>query len=879
MLKLAFIFMLIIATFGYIPPGILESFLHSPALLTGTGTSFVNLWVDQFTREKPGWRKIGTEPWLNSAGPGEPPAAYINSSMAYEACGYFCFQNLTGLAISVVNVTVQIYMRTTFFMGYVEPYLNNGTADYDLGEWHSLDAYIWQTLDVTAYCPTPSAVNATKIYFDSGAYGGAGMGSEVDAALLKVCYTHPAPEASNISYSSTVSGSNCTFSSKWRGIGLDKAYFVWNGTWLGEWEGSPLTDPWVGSPDTGWFNITKALPLFPGRTVGWYFSVSDTRGWGDSNVSYLTIVDYGTWQRINFTSCNYTTAGPDVWQDVYTSGMYVGSGWQENTMTHSSMTRWVRLDIMQTQDANFSLVVYEVQFYDAQISSYKSGVTVYAACGNDTGHISTAALDNNTATWWRHNLQVSGSHTLIVDCGSFINLTKVRFFLKSSEPKSQINMINIYTTGSWATYGTSPWINATGYPMNCISTSSSHAVCGNFKLQPVPNLSYLWVEAAMFEFNLSKAAPTTNVTFQYYSPDPDWYPHTWTGDSYNSSAIGWQAGNVSLSVLPVGSHLTNFTMRILNTGASNVIIDHVSLLVKTWTLADRLRFYASLASLDWTSEYFGLVLGMTTKTGFGNYIDSLAANGKWVDVIQWSVRAKKLGIEREAAIRNALGNISTVLKYLPSRDGGPVFSVYSRDLLYGCLFYSAKYNYLTTKWNATAAYNTFRNECQSHKGGYGGDPALLDISNDSSVFSSRRFYDENAETIGCYLVFYSLNVTKALDDAIEVWNWVNNNHWNETWQYYRYLPTSEDPLFECEAAFFLKIIALLEYYSPQVENTSRLYVDSFNRFLRNRWLSYQWLASSDNTKFCCVHAYDGNPESRLQNDLGSCGRFWASIRF
>lgn len=873
-IKLAFLFMLIIAVFGYIPPGILPV-LNPPTPPTGVQTTGVDLWCDAFTNTLSGWKKVGTTPYLSSIGPGDPPTNYVNSSVAYETVGYFTFTNLTYKATAIVNVTLSLYFKTTFFMGYVEVFLHNGTTGYDLGGWQMPDAYGWYDLLITEFCPTAVVINNTKVYFDSGSYGGAGTGTGIDGVKLIVYYTYAAPQAQNVSASTTLTGWNCTFSSNWTGNSLDKGIFGWNAT--GSWANDTVIDPWSGTPNQGWFNVTKTLPMTLAMKITYGFFVNDTDSWAGSGNYSITLTDYGVWTRMNFTSCNYTTTGPNTWQDVYTGGMYVGSGWTENTMTWGSMTRWIRLDIMQTQDANYSLAVYEVQFYDAKISNYKSGVTVYAACGNDTGHLSPAALDNNTAIWWSHTLAALASHTLIVDCGSVINLTKVRFNLNSSDPRSQINLINIYTTGSWFTVGTSPWLNTTNYPTAYVVTNASRAVIGDFRLQSVSNVQYLWIQEAYFTYNLTKVLSTTNITFQYYNPDLDWYPHAWTSDSLNSTATGWQQGNLSLSVIPMGVHLANFSMRIFNTGTANVSIDYVSLLCKTWTLIDRLKFYAGLNSVNWSeNQYYGSIVGQTSKTDLANYIDSLAASSQWWEVLKWSARCAKLGIERETAIRNALLYEDTILTYLPSRDGGPVFSVYWRDLLWSCLYYSAKYSYLTDKWNITAAYNTFRNECQTHKVDYDGDPAVLDISNDSSVFSAKRFYDENAETIGTYLVFYNLNVTSALDDAIEVWTWVNNHHWNETWQYFRYAPDSVDPMFECEATFFLKIIAMLKYYSPNAGNISRLNIDLYNRFLKLNWMSYQWCCGWDvsawvptNTKFALVHAYDGNTESRLQNDLGA----------
>jgi hypothetical protein len=126
-----------------------------------------------------------------------------------------------------------------------------------------------------------------------------------------------------------------------------------------------------------------------------------------------------------------------------------------------------------------------------------------------------------------------------------------------------------------------------------------------------------------------------------------------------------------------------------------------------------------------------------------------------------------------------------------------------------------------------------------------------------------RFYDEAASTLSSYLVFHELGVTGALDDAVDVWGYLNDNYWNDTDRYFKYQPFTLG--YECSGAYFLRIIAMLRWFKSDIPYADRLTEDTYQRFFENEWLSPQWTTSLTPTEstYYVIHFNTGNPQRRL----------------
>jgi hypothetical protein len=271
-------------------------------------------------------------------------------------------------------------------------------------------------------------------------------------------------------------------------------------------------------------------------------------------------------------------------------------------------------------------------------------------------------------------------------------------------------------------------------------------------------------------------------------------------------------------------------------------------------------------TVDWNSAvYAGMVFNERNKTDLEALIDNYSSAGDWSNVLKWTAISRKLGIERESAIKAALDGLPMVgpLPWTIKYSGVDYFGVEYKFALLGYQ-YAEKYNYRLDKWNKTNAYVFLKTAVNNE-----GHPVLFINGNGGTYTISYgpRYYDEAASTIQCFLVFYEMGIADGLDQALLWWNWTNNNLWHQDTHYKYGLSWSD---YECEAGFFAKIIANLEYYELDLGNWSRVSADLQNRFLIDNWNSKQWFSGSEgNTTHVVVHHYPSNAQRRLQNTIGA----------
>ena len=284
------------------------------------------------------------------------------------------------------------------------------------------------------------------------------------------------------------------------------------------------------------------------------------------------------------------------------------------------------------------------------------------------------------------------------------------------------------------------------------------------------------------------------------------------------------------------------------------------------------------------SPYVAYALSQN-QTSMQTMIDNYAATQQWLKVLEWAAICNKLWYNHipedvRTDINYALGN-ATMVDYLPwtgdAYSGANDFCVEYEWALYG-YYYAAQswalvYNpSITAKWNITAAYSQFDTSvnCSVNTPPNPFPSGLpLWIQADGIGMSySHRYYDESADTIECYLLFAGLlNMSDAVNRAVYWWNYLVRTHWTPSPGYFGY--TSQG-IYECEAAFFLKIISMLKYYYPSLDNWTYVLEDIDNRFLSEEWNSPQWVdASTSLTTYAVVHADPGNTQRRLENTLGA----------
>ncbi len=319
---------------------------------------------------------------------------------------------------------------------------------------------------------------------------------------------------------------------------------------------------------------------------------------------------------------------------------------------------------------------------------------------------------------------------------------------------------------------------------------------------------------------------------------------------------------ITLTLLLMGMLASASNIQL--TKAESRLIDYLQGLVNAINFGDE-----SADTIDYRSIYAGMMFGKNTTADLENLIDAYGNDStKWKHCLFLSSWAKKFGIERETAIKYALGNATMTSGGLPITSTTS-FVTSAKYALMG-FYWAIEYDYLLDKWNLTKAYENFEDAFNAadiwHE-------ALYEVINSTNYRSgSDRFYDEFSSTMQCFLIFDWLNVSQALNNALKIWDRINELHWVEasTRPHYGYTP--ESVTYECEAGFFLQDVALLNHRYFSMENWNRVLQDFKTRFLVQNWSSYQWLDNMNKTTYVVVHAYwysGGNPERRLENTLGA----------
>lgn len=280
------------------------------------------------------------------------------------------------------------------------------------------------------------------------------------------------------------------------------------------------------------------------------------------------------------------------------------------------------------------------------------------------------------------------------------------------------------------------------------------------------------------------------------------------------------------------------------------------------------RVESLINTVNWAGSiytvYLGYMLGTKTLSEFKNAWLALTDAR---EVLYWASVLMKLGIEDEAKIKWALDAVPMLPNGLPDNAGENTFHVSHRGVLYAGLYYAKKYNYQTSKWNVNTAYNSFKYAVQH---GMVPGAGVLWVYGDGTSFTigyGPRHYDEAAQSLDVFLMFYDLGVSAAMDDAVSIWNWIVANLWTGT--YFKYALNWD--CLECAVGGFYQIIAKLWQRNPNIQNIQLLSKDISYRFLANRWNSPQW--GGETSYFAVLHAYPSNTQRRLENTIMA----WSSL--
>jgi len=350
-------------------------------------------------------------------------------------------------------------------------------------------------------------------------------------------------------------------------------------------------------------------------------------------------------------------------------------------------------------------------------------------------------------------------------------------------------------------------------------------------------------------FGTNNTGSWHNETWLAFSANPDWSSKTKTLNSTVGVRVEW-----CIWANDTSDNWNNITIQYFITE-----LDFSSSLIY--------KLDSLINNVDWNESIDTMYIGFSMgQTGLSDLESAFASLDTAISVLKWSVILKKFGIENETKVKWALDNQVMMSNGLPDYDGNDRFSVSHRYLLLG-YHWAEEYSYQTDKWNKTKAYENFKWAID-----HSTYPAVLYVYSDNTTYctaSGPRFYDEAGQTIDCFLKFYELGITEAMDDAVNTWEWINNELWTGTHYDYARLQGS----WECESGGFLQIITKLEDLNPTVGNITRLKTDLVNRYIAKKWGSPQWTWGDGTEKYVVVHHNPDNPKQRLQNTIMA----WSAI--
>lgn len=621
--------------------------------------------------------------------------------------------------------------------------------------------------------------------------------------------------------------------------------------------------------------------------------------WNVTDSTWNTIINHLVegWNNISFIT--YRTAIFTIkFVDVTTTGDPTQSTWAKDcTIVHS----WGGFGPTNTAlaDSGENRFGYDCTFYsnwtDAGWVKFRWNGTGEWVNGTQE-FVSEPTVYSITKTFPTSNETCTAVSYLFYagnnDSETTSNTTVITLQYSTNWETLHVDGVNATSSNAWTENGYTPYINEyEGSPSGYINVACtdpeifSHA----FSLENT-TMNY---NSSLFdiEFKINhKEQGTYARTLLYYCMDGMWFNVSVTTFPYR---VSWQNDTVTFSGFDLAT-VNGLEFRFGTWAEGACYVDYVEIRVRAWSLINRMRYYMDGNLINWATdtwtEYLGVIFGKKTIADLEAYIDSLddtnpAPYENYLNILRWSARCKKLGIERETAIRNALGNVTRLgfsNTALPNttkcihnpHNGTDAFIVYDRDILYSVYYYGNKYG-LDSTWNVTRGYEYFS---QAVMNGSWSDEAQIVANNitclwvfdgNESQTWTNRFYDEDAETLSCYLVFYELGVTAALQKALDIWNHINVGCWNETMGGFQYRP--DQAVWECESAYFLRIIAELKYWYGDLGNATRIFTDIYDRYLENSYLSHQWILRDTltNSTFIVVHANPSNPERRIQNTLGA----------
>lgn len=248
------------------------------------------------------------------------------------------------------------------------------------------------------------------------------------------------PTYSNIAHNTTVASNLCLFSCYWTDdVGLSGFIFSTNNT--GSWTNDTWSDPWTGTPTTGWSNVTKTLNATVGLIIGYNFYCNDTsNNWNTTGIQSLTTTYSAKAQYSNVASNTTLGNQPCLFSSYWTddqalSGYIFGTNntgsWNNESWSSMAGATAAWANVTKTLNITYG---YRVEFEwwcnDSQNQWNDTGIQfltitnptapTYSSTGYSTANASAPC---NFTCYWTDNVELSGFIFSTNNTGSWTNET------------------------------------------------------------------------------------------------------------------------------------------------------------------------------------------------------------------------------------------------------------------------------------------------------------------------------------------------------------------------------------------------------------------------------------------------------------------------
>jgi len=247
------------------------------------------------------------------------------------------------------------------------------------------------------------------------------------------------------------------------------------------------------------------------------------------------------------------------------------------------------------------------------------------------------------------------------------------------------------------------------------------------------------------------------------------------------------------------------------------------------TRANQVAWPSGTGGSATTVQYMN-IFGKADTSAYDTQAQFLLSASNWAELIKLKRAAEVSGYD-SATLNNA---VKQALQNIPMVGALPICSPFGANFFVGFRYVLYGYKYAeemgVSRWNKQAGYQQLASLVDKYGGGF-----LYCYINTAEYTSqpNTRYYDEQAETLGCFQILYDLGVNEAKAYEDRLWQHLLNDGW-WTGQWFWYRPAWQ--CWECEMGPFALVISKYLGSPP-----SQVISDINYKLLRSGWQTPGWM--------------------------------------